>query len=85
MGSGLHSLSGNTTNENLRLAEDAAREALEWLVADGVISDLTVTSSYSSKKILLHIELIGPNGCSFTTSANEVNYRWVWNGYVSRN
>lgn len=85
LGSGLHSLAGNTTNENLRLAEDTARESLEWLLEDGIVSDYTVTAEYRDRRIILDITLHAPETCRFTTAASEIDYRWVWNGYVERN
>lgn len=84
-GSVLSNLSGSTTNETLRLAEDAAREALEWMVEDAIATDVRVTATYRNRCVNLEIEIDGPNQCNFITSASEVDFQWVWNGYITRN
>lgn len=51
------------TTEVLRKAEDYAKEALNWLIEDGVATSIIATASYNeSKFLLLAIEIAKPAG-----------------------
>ena len=51
------------TTEVLRKAEDYAKEALNWLVEDGVATSIIASASYNeSKFLLLAIEIVKPAG-----------------------
>lgn len=53
------------TTEVLRKAEDYAKEALNWLVEDGVATSIIATASYNdSKFLLLAIDVVKPAGRS---------------------
>lgn len=51
------------TTEVLRKAEDYAKEALNWMIEDGVATSIIATASYNeSKFLLLAIEIVKPKG-----------------------
>lgn len=53
------------TTEVLRKAEDYAKEALNWLIEDGVGTSIIATASYNENKfLLLAIEIAKPAGRS---------------------
>lgn len=64
------------TQETLRLAEDYAREALQWLIEDGVVQTISVTASFDDDELSgawnLEISLLRPAG-------NESRFAVVWN------
>lgn len=49
--------------ETLRLAEDYAREALDWLIADGLAREVAVSASWSGLgSMALRVEIAPPAG-----------------------
>lgn len=51
------------TLETLRRAEDYAKEALKWLIDDGVASSISALATYDSNKFLqLAIDITRPSG-----------------------
>lgn len=50
------------TTETLRLAEDYAREALQWLLEDGVAENFLVNATYDDYRMNLNIEINKPLG-----------------------
>lgn len=64
------------TQETLRLAEDYAREALQWLIDDGVVSSVSVVASFGSDVLSgawqLDISIVRPAG-------NDSRFSVVWN------
>lgn len=54
------------TQETLRLAEDYAREALQWMLDDGVAASITVTSEFQGDVMdgrwAILIQIVRPNG-----------------------
>jgi len=64
------------TQETLRLAEDYAREALQWLIEDGVIESVAVVASFDSDELSggwnLEVKITRPKG-------NESRFAVVWN------
>ena len=54
-----------TVTETLRLFEDYVREALEWLVEDGIAESVLVEAFYNDNKSLYAtIEIIRPTGAT---------------------
>lgn len=53
------------TQETLRRAEDYAKEALKWLIDDGVASSITTVAIYDTNKFLqLDVTITRPTGRS---------------------
>ncbi|MCL4153120.1 UNVERIFIED_CONTAM: hypothetical protein GTU68_057162 [Idotea baltica] len=51
------------TNETLRLAEDYSEEALEWLIEDGVSTQIEVVASYDENNFMnLEVDIFKPLG-----------------------
>jgi phage gp46-like protein len=62
------------TAETIRLVADYAREALQWLVTDGVAASIDVVSvSQSTAGILLTVTVTRPGG-------NNSKFNYVWQG-----
>ena len=60
------------TTEVLRRAEDYAREALQWLIDDGVVLSISANASYDNNKFInIDIKIIKPLG-------NESRYKILW-------
>lgn len=60
------------TTEVLRRAEDYTREALQWLIDDGVVLSISAISSYDDNKFLnIDVKIIKPLG-------NESRYKVLW-------
>jgi phage gp46-like protein len=62
--------------ETLRLAEDYANEALQWLVKDGVAKKVAVTAyaiGDCKNTLGLHVEIFKPDGKSL-----KWKYRYAW-------
>lgn len=58
--------------ETARRAEDYCREALNWLIEDGVAASITVTASYDTlKRLQISITISRPSG-------REFKYAVVW-------
>ena len=45
------------TPEVLQKAEDYAREALQWMVKDGIVKTIDIVASFTDKEIKLKIEI----------------------------
>jgi phage gp46-like protein len=57
----------NTTQETLNKAKQYAKKSLDWLIDDGIASDVIVEASYdgcSSKQLKIKIEVQQPNNTS---------------------
>lgn len=55
-------------------SEDFAKEALQWLIDDGVVSSISVsTSIVYPQKLILSISYQQPSGIN-----EAVKYSWVW-------
>lgn len=60
------------TTEVLRRAEDYAREALQWMIEDGVVLSISANASYDENKFLIiDLEIRKPLG-------NESRYQVLW-------
>jgi len=60
------------TTEVLRRAEDYAREALNWMIEDGVVLSISAIASYDSNKFInLDIKIVKPLG-------NESRFQVLW-------
>lgn len=58
------------TSETLRLFEDYAREALNWLVEDGIAESVTVEAEYNNGRLEALI--------SITRPAGTTRFRLLW-------
>lgn len=58
------------TPETLRLFEDYSREALNWLVEDGIAASVTVEAEYNNKRLEALISIARPTG--------ETRFRLLW-------
>ena len=59
------------TDETLRLYEDFAKEALDWLIEDGVASTITVLAAYDSQgQAVGEIIITRPSGATSRYDAN---------------
>ena len=62
--------------ETLRLAQDYCREALAWMIADGLAARITVTASWQGRdRIRASILLHRADG-----TARSVTADWAWQG-----
>lgn len=60
------------TTEVLRRSEDYAREALQWMIEDGVVLSISANASYDENKFLIiDLEIRKPLG-------NESRYQVLW-------
>ena len=60
------------TTEVLRRAEDYTREALQWLIDDGVVLSISAIASYDNNKFInIDVKIIKPLG-------NESRYKILW-------
>jgi len=60
--------------ETLRLAEDAAREALLWMIRDGVAARIDVSASWADRdRLLIDITISRSDGAVSALSAS-----WAW-------
>lgn len=60
------------TTEVLRRAEDYTREALQWLIDDGVVLSISANASYDNNKFInIDVKIIKPLG-------NESRYKILW-------
>lgn len=60
------------TFENKNKAEDYARKSLQWLIDDGYVHDIAVTSEFTSEGLQLTIKLLRDN------SVVDTKYYDVW-------
>lgn len=67
-------LPGKVTTDTLRLAEDYTREAMQWMIDDGVCSIINVKSEYNNDKhLLINLVITRPDGSSAKYQANWNN------------
>lgn len=60
-----------TTTDTLRLSEDYCREALNWLIEDGLSNEINIISDYNDNRhLIIDIEIIKPDNTSIKFQAN---------------
>jgi phage gp46-like protein len=63
------------TTQTLRRAEDYAREALAWLIRDGVADTVIAKASWLNGSMLwLDVEIVQAG-----RATRNISYQWVWN------
>ena len=73
LGSKLFTLArAKKTNQNLRLAEQYATDALKWLVDDGWLESLIVSSEYRGESLIILIE---PSGREVNLNSETITSR----------
>lgn len=78
-GSRLHTITTTNISQAMALAEGFADDALQWLVSDGVITDLRVSSEYEQGgSIRLCVSYAQPEQCNLFVSGINSNFGWVW-------
>ena len=60
------------TNENLRLAEDYAKESLEWMVTDGVVAKLECNAFRMNETLGLQVTLYRSDGSKVMLTYNQL-------------
>lgn len=83
-GSLLHTLGNETVNQAIPLAEDYARDALQWLENDGVVTGLTVVAAYDGcGGIEISVNFTQPTDCELVVNGTPNGYGWAFNGYFN--
>lgn len=67
-----------TTTETLRRSEDYIREALNWMLEDGVATNIEVNSAYNEfKHLIATIDILRPND-------DETRFQVLWDNQEIR-
>jgi len=78
IGSRLWLIDGKATQENIRKAESYAKEALQWLLDDGVVSKLTVIAEKQGEALALQVKLEYSDG-----TKEAFKFKDLWEAQVA--
>lgn len=78
---GMKPITSTTISDAIPEAEDNARQALQWLERDGVVTELNVSAEYDGQSgICVTVAYSHPEGCEQVFNLTSGQFGWVWNG-----
>lgn len=67
------------TRSTLGIARTYARDALQWLIDDGIAADLIVNTSWQARNMIgIAVALVRPNG-----TVTRFMFSWAWQGLAT--